>query len=110
MTDREARLESRLTAFFEAEEPPAQDKAFEGRVMQRIAARRLLDAVFEWATPFVVGVAILWALWPALLRMSVGAVEAAGLLAPLGLAAVIAGASYWAAMRLRLVPPVELTV
>ncbi len=100
--DREARLE----AFWAADEPPAQDPAFDARVMERLDRRRLVDAVFEWLTPAIAAIAVLWAMWPAMLRMSLAAIDMLGVAAPLALAAGIVAGTYWLMVRLRLAPPV----
>lgn len=98
--------EARLAAFFAAEEPPARDPAFAARVMERLAMRRTIDAVFEWLTPAVAAVAVIWAMWPALVRMTLTAVDIAGIALPLALAAGIVGGTYWLMIRMRLAPPI----
>jgi len=98
--------EARLEAFFAAEEPPARDPAFEAALMARLERRRLFDLVSDYLTPVVAALAVLFALWPAIARMSLSAIETNGYVAPVALSCAIVAATYWAAVRLRLMPPI----
>ena len=98
--------EARLSAFFAEAEPPARDPAFEAALMARLERRRLFDLVSDYLTPVVAGLAVLFALWPAIARMSLTALEASGYAAPIAFSFAIVAATYWAAVRLRLMPPI----
>jgi hypothetical protein len=98
--------EARLAAFFAAEEPPARDPAFEAGLLARMERRRLFDLISDYLTPVVAALAVAFALWPAIARMSLAAIDASGYAAPVALSFAIVAATYWAAVRLRLMPPI----
>lgn len=101
-----AAREARLNAFFAAEEPPARDPAFEAVLMARLERRRLFDLISDYLTPVVAALAVLFALWPAITRMSLAAMEANAYAAPIALSFAVVAATYWVAVRLRLMPPI----
>lgn len=98
--------EARLNAFFAEAEPPARDPVFEEALLARLERRRLFDLVSDYLTPVVAALAVLFALWPAIARMSLAAIEASGYGAPIALSCAIVAATYWAAVRWRLMPPI----
>lgn len=102
----DAGREARLNAFFAEAEPPVRDPAFEAALMARLERRRLFDLVSDYLTPVVAALSVLFALWPAITRMSLAALETNAYAAAIALSFAVVAGTYWAAVRLRLMPPI----
>lgn len=92
--------EDRLSALFAADEPPAQDPAFDAAVMGGLARRRLLQETAGLAAVSLAGAAVLGLVWgriaPAFAVLSEGLAPAAACLAVVMAAALV--------LRVRILP------
>ena len=64
--------DDRLSALFAADLPPARDPAFQGDVLAALARRRFQADLMLLASATVIGGAILWLVWPALVPVLEG--------------------------------------
>jgi hypothetical protein len=64
--------DDRLAALFAADLPPARDSAFQAEVLAALVRRRFLADLMVLGSATVIGAAILWLIWPALVPVLEG--------------------------------------